>query len=175
MNRLKDRRDFVRAAIVTGGALFVIAVAFTRLYVGLHWLSDVTASMLLGLSFGGMFSARPIIRRRLGDALALPVLLALYLAVAGGVRLTAPSPAMQSHRPSGAAATTVDGLTHLEPKTPTLGTSRQARKSRPGFQATGGRIVGGSRGTRSPKRWPLRSACRFPSCRSCARSSGWLG
>src|SRR2546427_6928737 len=40
---------------------------------------------------------------------------------------------------------TVDGLTHLEPKTPTLGPSRQARKSRPGFQATGGRIVGGSR------------------------------
>jgi hypothetical protein len=74
------------------GSLFVIAVAFTRVYLGLHWLSDMTASMLLGLSFGGMSSAHPSVRRGFLAALVLWVLPTLYLAAVCGVRITVPAP-----------------------------------------------------------------------------------
>ncbi len=33
------RANLVRAALMATGSLFVIAVAFTRVYLGLHWLS----------------------------------------------------------------------------------------------------------------------------------------
>jgi membrane-associated phospholipid phosphatase len=92
---LRGRGDFVSAAMTGAGSLFVVAVAFTRVYLGLHWVSDVTGSMLLGLSFRGMLSARPMVRQRLLAALALLVLPALYLTAACGVRVAVPSPAAQ--------------------------------------------------------------------------------
>jgi membrane-associated phospholipid phosphatase len=92
LHRVRSRRDVVRAAIMGAGSLFVIAVAFTRIYLRLHWLSDVLASMLFGLSFGGMLSARPRVQRGLLAALVLLVLPLLYVAVAYGLRVTIPSP-----------------------------------------------------------------------------------
>jgi membrane-associated phospholipid phosphatase len=93
VHRLRGQRDFVRAAMIGAGSLFVLAVAFTRVYLGLHWLSDVTGSMLLGLSFGAVLSAPPMSRRRFLAALGLVGLPLLYLAAACGVRVPVLSPA----------------------------------------------------------------------------------
>jgi len=98
VHRLRGRRDLLRAAIIGAGPLFVVAVAFTRVYLRLHWLSDVTGSMLLGLSFAGMLSARPRLRRRVLGALLLLVLPILYVTAACGARIPVPSPASFSPR-----------------------------------------------------------------------------
>jgi membrane-associated phospholipid phosphatase len=111
VHRLRGRRDFVRAAMIGAGSVFVLAVAFTRLYLGLHWLSDVTGSILLGLSFGGVLSARLMVRRRF-LAIGLVGLPVLYLTTACGVRVPVLSPAAhchpvqgrQAHLPSGACS-----------------------------------------------------------------------
>jgi len=96
VHRLRGQRDFVRAAMIGAGSLLVLAVAFTRVYLGLHWLSDVTGSMLLGVSFGGVLSARPTVRRRFLAALGLLGLPVLYLTAACGVRVPVHSPAAQA-------------------------------------------------------------------------------
>lgn len=44
-----SRSYAARAAAVAGGGAIVIAVAFTRIYLGAHWLTDVLAGILLGL------------------------------------------------------------------------------------------------------------------------------
>jgi membrane-associated phospholipid phosphatase len=104
VRRLRGPRDFVRAAMIGAGSLFVVAVAFTRVYLGLHWLSDVTGSMLLGVSFGGVLSAHPMVRRRLLATLGLLVLPVLYLTTACGVRVPVPSPAAHCHTVRGRPA-----------------------------------------------------------------------
>src|SRR5207245_9516144 len=92
VHRLRGQRDFVRAAMIGAGSLLVLAVAFTRVYLGLHWLSDVTGSMLLGVSFGGVLSARPTVRRRFLAALGLLGLAVLDLPAGCGVRVPVHSP-----------------------------------------------------------------------------------
>jgi len=91
VGRREDRRDFVRAAVMGIGSLFVIAVAFTRLYVGLHWLSDVMASVLLGIIFGGMLDAGATATRAILPAMSL-LALPIYVMVACGFRVMLPSP-----------------------------------------------------------------------------------
>ena len=44
-----SRSRAARLAAVIGAAAVVLAVAFTRIYLGAHWLTDVLAGMLLGL------------------------------------------------------------------------------------------------------------------------------
>jgi membrane-associated phospholipid phosphatase len=109
VHRLRGQRDVVRAALIGAGSVFVVAVAFTRVYLGLHWLSDVMGSMLLGLSFGGMLSARPMIRRQFVAVLGLLGLPVLYLTAACGVRVTVPSPAAQRHPVQGQFGQAVSG------------------------------------------------------------------
>jgi undecaprenyl-diphosphatase len=43
------RRRGPRVAAVIGAALFALAISFSRIYLGVHWLTDVCAGMLLGL------------------------------------------------------------------------------------------------------------------------------
>lgn len=93
IGRRKDRVDVVRGIVVGVGSLFVIAVAATRVYVGLHWLSDVMASLLLGLGFGGMLHVRARAKWAILRPLVLVALPSLYLTAACGYRLTLPSPA----------------------------------------------------------------------------------
>jgi membrane-associated phospholipid phosphatase len=93
IGRRANRWDVVRGSVASVGSVFVLAVAVTRVYVGLHWTSDVAASLLLGLSFGAMLSGRPPAKRAMLRPLVLVAIPCLYLTAACGVRLTLPSPA----------------------------------------------------------------------------------
>jgi undecaprenyl-diphosphatase len=86
-------RDAVRATVVGLGSLFVVAVGVSRIYFGLHWLSDVTASLLLGIGFGGVLHLQSATKRVLLRSLALVAIPSLYLTAACGFRVTLPSPA----------------------------------------------------------------------------------
>jgi membrane-associated phospholipid phosphatase len=87
------RRDPVRNVALAGGALFVAAVCFTRVYFALHWLSDVVASVLFGLMFLGVAEAcrgrGGIWRATAPVAVALAL---LYGAAACDLRVSLPSP-----------------------------------------------------------------------------------
>jgi len=79
-------------ALSAAGALFVLAVAYTRLYFQLHWLSDVVASLLLGLAFAAFVSARWVHTWRRGAVALLAVALVYTLTICGGrIRLPAPN------------------------------------------------------------------------------------
>jgi len=83
--------DPVRLAVLVAGSLFVAAVAFTRIYFGLHWSSDVLASLLFGLLFAAMLATwRDDLQRALRPMLVALAL--VYAAVVCHVRVRLPSP-----------------------------------------------------------------------------------
>jgi len=45
-----------RAPVVVAAALFVSAVAFSRLYLGAHWMSDVVAGLAFGIAWSALLS-----------------------------------------------------------------------------------------------------------------------
>jgi len=87
----------VRLALASAGPVFVSAVALTRLYLGRHWLSDVTGSVLLCMSwFCLTFSCRTAAMRWCVGVLAVVVISGIYLASAVGARIPLPSPSTLS-------------------------------------------------------------------------------
>jgi membrane-associated phospholipid phosphatase len=81
-----------RVAVFSLGLLFVPAVAFSRLYLDRHWLTDVTASMLLAFSYWSAMSLRALhVPHRLWPVLAV-ALVGLYGTAACGGRIYLPSP-----------------------------------------------------------------------------------
>lgn len=51
---LQMDRAWVRAAVITVGTLFIIAMGLSRVFLGHHWLTDVMAAWLLGLAWVGI-------------------------------------------------------------------------------------------------------------------------
>jgi membrane-associated phospholipid phosphatase len=90
---LRPWRPRAVALFALVGGLFVPAVAFTRLYLARHWATDVVASMLLGLAFWGLVSARPThALRRVLAFVVLVELPSLFIVTAAGGRIPLDSP-----------------------------------------------------------------------------------
>lgn len=51
---LQLERAWRRAAVITVGTLFIIAMGLSRVFLGHHWLTDVMAAWLLGLAWVGI-------------------------------------------------------------------------------------------------------------------------
>lgn len=59
------RNGFSKLLAISGLLVFAFLMAFTRIYLGEHWLSDVLGGSLLGLA-AGLFSSILIIRKNTG-------------------------------------------------------------------------------------------------------------
>jgi membrane-associated phospholipid phosphatase len=97
--RAPGRTDPVRVGLVVTGLALVPVVAFTRLYLGRHWVSDVIGSVLLSTGLWGVVIARRAAVLRRVVICAAVVGSPVYLAAASGVRIHLPSPAMFSSGP----------------------------------------------------------------------------
>ena len=67
---LRDNRSWsTTAAVVTASALWCVVMAFSRLYLGVHYASDVVAGLLSGVAWVAVcVSALEVLRRRAGGA-----------------------------------------------------------------------------------------------------------
>jgi undecaprenyl-diphosphatase len=45
---------WIRASVIVAGALFIIAMGLSRVFLGHHWMTDVMAAWLLGLAWVGI-------------------------------------------------------------------------------------------------------------------------
>lgn len=80
--------------VAVAGALAVLAVAYTRLYLRRHWVTDVSGSALLAVAFVCLAST-PLVQRRAWGVVALALVLAGGVGTAThmGWHLRLPSPA----------------------------------------------------------------------------------
>ncbi|WP_251039657.1 phosphatase PAP2 family protein [Arthrobacter sp. ISL-72] len=51
---LQIQRTVARVSMITAGSIFIIAMGLSRVFLGHHWLTDVIAGWLLGLSWVGI-------------------------------------------------------------------------------------------------------------------------
>ncbi|MFD1697130.1 bifunctional DedA family/phosphatase PAP2 family protein [Roseibium aestuarii] len=63
-----DRSRWAKASIFTVTAIYVIAMAFSRVYLGAHWLSDVLAGLMFGTAMVAAFAFvfSPVHNEKLG-------------------------------------------------------------------------------------------------------------
>ena len=81
------RRLLPAGQVAVGVALlaFVAAVAFSRLYLGAHWMSDVEGSLVFALAWTGLLAASHAARQSPDlDPRALALVAGIALALAGG-------------------------------------------------------------------------------------------
>ncbi len=79
--------DWLWPSIALVGSVTAIAIAFSRVYLDRHWVSDVTASLLIGLLFWGLAPRWVVSLRRLAV-----VITAVVVMVMAGPRFVLPSP-----------------------------------------------------------------------------------
>ncbi len=56
VGRRRVGADRTRTALIAFGLSFVLAVAFTRLYLRMHWFTDVAGSLLFAVAFGSFLT-----------------------------------------------------------------------------------------------------------------------
>ena len=92
------RQDVLRLALALGGLAAIAAVAFSRLYLDRHWLSDVLGSVLLGAAFLGLTCWRTTAGRITTFFALMFVTSGLFLTAASGARITLASPSLNDER-----------------------------------------------------------------------------
>lgn len=77
-----------RLWVLVAGAVWVFAIAFSRLYLGAHWLSDVLAGLAFGVSWSALLSIAYFRRSPLAiDAASLCVVVGVTLTLVGGLHI----------------------------------------------------------------------------------------
>jgi undecaprenyl-diphosphatase len=92
--RRGDETNRVQLGVALAGVATILTVAFTRLYLRRHWLTDVTGSALVAVAFVCLAST-PLIQRRTWRLAALVLVLASTVgtAIRAGWYIRLPSPA----------------------------------------------------------------------------------
>ena len=85
LRRIAD--DWLRPGMAVVGATITIAIALSRVYLGRHWISDVVASLVIGLVFWSAAPRWPFSVRKLAF-----VVTAIVVTVMSGPSLVLPSP-----------------------------------------------------------------------------------
>ena len=80
-------RDWLKPGIALIGGTAAIVVGLSRIYLGRHWVSDVAASLLIGLIFWKLGPHWPASARKLGLVVA-----GIVVVVISGPRVVLPSP-----------------------------------------------------------------------------------
>ena len=90
---LRGWRSVLRVIVLLAGVVFVAAIAFSRVYLGRHWATDVVASMLLGVFFWAIVDdvRRPVFGWR-GGMILVGALIIPCVAIGLGERPDLPSP-----------------------------------------------------------------------------------
>ena len=82
----RGKRAWQKGAIALTAAVAILAIAFSRIYLGVHWFSDVAASLALGLAWIALLTIAYAthVRERPLQALPVSLLVIATVALSGG-------------------------------------------------------------------------------------------